>query len=86
MKLFILLLSVSLSIIFIRCKEDEPTVPSLPTTPTVKIVSPKDNSSLFGNVLIEVEANDDKGVVKVEVLIDNQVKSHHIHIHGILKI
>lgn len=55
------------------CKEDQPTAPPLPTSPTVKIISPKDNSSLFGNVLIEVEANDDKGIVKVEVLIDNQI-------------
>jgi len=79
MKLFILFLSVSLSLIIISCEEDAPTVPPQPTTPTVEIINPKDNSSLFGNVLIEVEANDDKGVVKVEVLIDNQVNKTFVN-------
>lgn len=61
---------------FTGCKKEattEPTAP--PPNPVVKIVSPTSSTILQDSVVVQVEATDDKGVVKVEIYIDNQIPS-----------
>jgi formylglycine-generating enzyme required for sulfatase activity len=64
------------SIYFAACKKETTTEPAAPpTTPIVKILSPSASSILQDSVIVQIDATDDKGVVKVEIYIDNQVPS-----------
>ena len=54
------------------CSEKIVQNPIIPETPQVRIVSPLNNSILTDSATILVEATDDKGVVKVEIYINNQ--------------
>lgn len=56
----------------VTCSEKSIQNPEVPEEPQVKIVSPEDNSILTDSATIVVEATDDKGVVKVEIYINNQ--------------
>ena len=62
---FILLLFIFACKETIQCPVDD-------TIPQVKIISPKENAILVDTTTILVEASDDKGVVKVEIYINNQ--------------
>jgi len=60
--------------LLIGCKKESsnPVEPT-PTTPVVKILSPTNNFNIIDSVTIDISATDDKGIVKVEILIDNLV-------------
>lgn len=59
----------------IACKDDDKGItPSpLPESPIVRIISPTSNSEILDSTIIIIEASDNKGVVKVELFIDNQI-------------
>lgn len=60
--------------LLIGCKKESSNpVEQTPTTPIVKILSPANNSTIIDSVTIDIAATDDKGIVKVEILIDNIV-------------
>jgi len=69
-------LTLAVLLFFISCKEKttEPT----PTKPVVTIISPQNNSSVAGSVTIEVKATDDKGIIRVEIYIDNTLDSDRV--------
>jgi hypothetical protein len=71
-KLTILILTFIL--ILSACTKDNP-VNKQELNPTVRIINLQNNMSILDSLLIEVEASDDKGIVKVEILIDNQTDS-----------
>lgn len=56
----------------VSCKKEAAVEPVV-TTPVVRLISPTSSTLLQDSVLVEVEATDDKGIVKVEVYIDNQI-------------
>jgi len=63
-------------VLFPGCKKDDnPVVEPEPikTMPTVSIINVADNEEVTGQKTIEIEATDDKGVVKVELFIDNKL-------------
>ena len=58
----------------VGCKKEAATEPvAPPPNPVVRIVSPTSSTILQDSVLVQVEATDDKGVVKVEIYVDNQI-------------
>ncbi|MBS4028869.1 MAG: fibronectin type III domain-containing protein [Ignavibacteriales bacterium] len=73
-------LTLSLLLFLISCKEKttEPKPQPIPTTPVVTIISPQNNSSVAGSVTIEVKATDDKGIIRVEIYIDNTLDSDRV--------
>jgi WD40 repeat protein len=52
------------------CREDKPTEPPGPEEPTVRIISPQNNSSVYGSTFIEVEVTHDIKIAGVNVYID----------------
>jgi len=61
------------------CTKEEPTASNQPpASPVVSIASPQNNASIVDSVVIEVEASDDKGVISVEIYIDNQLDSTRV--------
>jgi len=58
---------------FSSCKKETPTEPAQGPNPVVKIVSPSSTTILQDSVNVQVDATDDKGVVKVEIYIDDQI-------------
>jgi len=74
MKRTALTLALVLLFISVRCAKESATAPaSNDPRPTVKITSPLNNSEILDSTIVEVEASDDKGVVQVEIYIDNVV-------------
>ncbi len=69
---FLLLLCALCSL---QCSQSTETDPA---KPVVKIISPKDQSTISDNTTIDVQASDDKGVTKVEIYIDNTLDSSKI--------
>lgn len=63
---------VILIFLIINCSDKIVENPITSSEPQVRIVSPKQNSVLTDSAIILVEASDDKGVVKVEIFINNQ--------------
>lgn len=61
----------------LSCKKTatEPEIKPTPTTPVVKITSLTNNAVVLDSALIEVDATDDKGIIKVEIYIDNKTDS-----------
>lgn len=59
-------------IFLMNCSENT-IQPKEPAEPQVTIISPKNNSIVRDTTIIEIEATDDKGVVKVELFINNVV-------------
>lgn len=58
----------------VGCKKETTTEPAAPPpNPVVRIVSPTSSTILQDSILVQVEATDDKGIVKVEIYVDNQV-------------
>ncbi len=68
--LYILIL---FTIFFGGCKDNNPvdSVDSKGGKPLVSLISPANNYNAVDSVMIEADAADDKGVVKVEIYIDN---------------
>lgn len=66
------------SILTSGCAEEPISPPSPPPTPVVSIVSPVDGVQILDGTVVEVSATDDKGIVKVEVYIDNSLDSTHV--------
>ncbi|MEK7263345.1 MAG: SUMF1/EgtB/PvdO family nonheme iron enzyme [Bacteroidota bacterium] len=66
--------------LFSGCKKDTPTEQQTPTKPVVSIVSPKNNAVIFDTTSINVQATDDKGIVRVEIYIDNQLDSSRVFV------
>jgi WD40 repeat protein len=60
-------------LVALSCKKDDPTQPVVPTTPQVRIVSPENNGLVAGVVTVLIEATDDKGVARVEAYVDSQL-------------
>lgn len=70
-----LLIILFLAFMFDSCKNDTPVTPvdSSVGKPSVSIKTPVNNFNAVDSVTIEASAADDKGVVKVEIYIDNAV-------------
>jgi hypothetical protein len=66
-KIFVVLLLMSL---IFSCEEDS-TSPEQTDKPIVEIINPENNFAFSDSLLIKVTATDDKGVVQVEIYIDN---------------
>ncbi|MBZ0200058.1 MAG: hypothetical protein K8H86_09335 [Ignavibacteriaceae bacterium] len=65
---------VILMLMVLGCnKENSNPIEPNSTTPFVKIIAPENNANVIDAVSIDVTATDDKGIVKVEILIDNLV-------------
>lgn len=71
--LFILI--TSLFLLINSCKEDDPTEIIIvnPEKPQVEIVSPVNGEIIVNWAIIKINATDDKGVIKVELFIDNSI-------------
>ncbi len=71
------MLILLLPLLFIlSCKEEAPTVSEEPDNkPFVEITSFKDSAAFENSLKIEVEAEDDKGIVLVEIFIDAETDS-----------
>ena len=76
MKNIIKILSLILIVIlFQSCEDDPPVTKLINNYPTVKIISPKNNDSIIDSTKIVVEALDDKGIVQLEIYINNNTDS-----------
>jgi WD40 repeat protein len=62
-------------ILFQSCSDDPPVTQPINNYPMVKIISPKNAESLIDSTKIVVEALDDKGIVQVEIYINNKTDS-----------
>src|SRR5258708_4979726 len=71
----ILMLSVSLT-----CKNGSQQITQPPTTPAVTILMPANNSDIIDSTVIEVATSDDKGVVRVEIYVDNKLDSNRVFV------
>ena len=68
-----------ISFLFLSCSEDKSNpIASVPEIPTIKILSPTADTEYINEVLLEVEANDNKGITKVEFYLDNEIKKDWI--------
>ncbi len=67
--------SVTIAIIFAvaSCAKDEATGPKDKTGPTVSVVTPWDDTIRFGLVDVTVDAEDDAGIHRVEVYVNNSL-------------
>lgn len=63
-----------LAFFFISCKDDNPVDPAS-AKPVVEIVSPLDKSDVADSVYIEIKATDNKGVDRVNIYIDDSLKT-----------
>lgn len=61
-------------ILLSSCKKDtsNPTIPPS-DKPYVNILSPKDGQAIVDSILIQLQAGDDKGITKLELLINNDI-------------
>ncbi|MFA5834155.1 MAG: SUMF1/EgtB/PvdO family nonheme iron enzyme [Bacteroidota bacterium] len=77
MKNLFLLVIIFSSFSALSCKNIANEIDNLqtPFTPTIKIVSPSNNAIVLDSVTIEIDAFDDKGIIKVEIYIDNKTDS-----------
>lgn len=63
-------------IILIQSCDDDPPVTHLNNEyPIVNILSPRNNDSIVDSTTIKIEATDDKGIVQVEIYINNKTDS-----------
>lgn len=72
-----ILSSVIMSLIIISCNQTptETKKEESSTIPQINILSPSDNANILDSLWIEVDATDEKGVVKVEIYIDSKTDS-----------
>ncbi|MBS4028661.1 MAG: hypothetical protein KGZ58_08485, partial [Ignavibacteriales bacterium] len=75
-----LFLILTIAFFFCGCKKETTTETKPPTKPVVKILSPKNNDAILDSTIIEVSATDDKGIVKVEIYIDNTLDSNRVFV------
>lgn len=76
MKIFCQLFFLILTTLFFSCSEEVNTPTNTnPDYPDVKIIYPQNNSTLPDNIIIEVEASDNKGIVKLEIYIDDSTNT-----------
>ena len=70
-------LFIFIGFILFNCKEDDnpvtPTQNPDPTIPIVNILSPTESDELIDSVNVNISATDDKGIIKVEFIVNNQV-------------
>ena len=63
-------------LIFFNCGKDD-TVANNPAPPSdkpeVSFLSPNENSELIDSVSVEIKATDNKGITKVEFIVNNQI-------------
>jgi len=82
-KLKSLLLSIEMILMLVLalcCKNDSQQIEQPSTIPIVKIVMPANNAQIIDSTVIEVDASDDKGVVRVEIYIDNNLDSNRVFV------
>ncbi|MCB0749707.1 MAG: hypothetical protein KDC90_19780, partial [Ignavibacteriae bacterium] len=79
-----LIIYLSLFLVFINsgCNKENPTenIP-VQSTPVVSILYPVNTEIIGDSIQIQVSATDDKGVIKVEIYIDNQIPENGILIN-----
>lgn len=69
----VILASAFLSLVATGCKKNAPTGTMPDSKPVVAIISPANNAFVYDSTTIEIAATDDKGIVKVELLIDSTI-------------
>ena len=75
-KLLFITIVLSLSFIYISCSKDSNPVNSTPSDkPVVEIISPTTDTEFHDTVTVEAKASDDKGIVKVEIFIDDSLRA-----------
>lgn len=57
------------------CEDEPPVTNAFTKNPIVNIISPRNNESIIDSTIIIVEAKDDKGVVQLEIYINNKTDS-----------
>ncbi|MCC6255363.1 MAG: hypothetical protein IT276_10645 [Ignavibacteriaceae bacterium] len=76
-------LLIFIGLILYSCSEDDKSVTPQqnpdPTIPIVNILSPIESDELIDSVNVIISATDDKGIIKVEFIVNNQVVKSWIH-------
>lgn len=71
------ILSVFVLFFIYSCEKENPiTEDPIPTTPVVSIISPTSTEIIGDSVIVQISATDDKGIVKVELFINNQIPTN----------
>ncbi|MFH1196965.1 MAG: Ig-like domain-containing protein [bacterium] len=68
------LIIVFFLIVLINACKNDTTEPSNSDKPTISIVSLTNGATVIDTALIQLDAKDDKGIVQVDIYIDNQLK------------
>ena len=77
---FMILVLTLMALASFGCKKDSGTTapPPIDTKPVVRIVTPTDNAVILSYADVEIEATDDKGVVRVEIFVDDHTDSSRV--------